>query len=103
MEKYDIALFIKGGTDGLNKKEVVTLMDLVKGEEVYPLEISGYNGNSTAMGFISSEAAETLNYDYDASGLKDFIANALEYPDDENSSSAYKFNNLKIFMDYGEL
>ena len=96
-EKYDIALYEIPICDGLTREQIHTLMDKLKNDTMYPIEIEG-GCMSTAMGFILNKAAENLDYDYVLSGLNDFIANILDDMNDETETCEYEFKGLKIWM-----
>ena len=49
------------------------------------------------MGFISTTAAETIDYDYEASGLNTFIGEILGDMTLESPLGVYEFKGLKIF------
>ena len=72
---------------------------MLSGLEAYPLEIGDVNGNSTAMGFITPEAAEKLDYEYDQkSELGLFISSILDDMDKESEDGTYVFKDLRIWM-----
>ena len=50
------------------------------------------------MGFISTVAAETIDYDYEASGLNAFVGEILGDMALESPLGVYKFKGLKIFL-----
>ena len=62
---FEIALIEKPGCDGLTKADIMDLYDLLSQSEAFPVEIGDINGNSAAMGFITPQAAEELQYEYD--------------------------------------
>lgn len=64
----------------------------------YPIELSAYAQESTAMGFISSKAAELIDYDYDSSGLHSYIASILDDMNKENENNEYEFKGIKIWL-----
>lgn len=59
------------------------------GDEAYPLEIGG--SETSAMGFITPEAAEILDYDYEDSGLNDFVSVILGNVNNEPEDGTYEF------------
>lgn len=95
---YDIVLIEKPGELGLTKAEVMDMYDSLNGDEAYPIEIYNCGGGSSAMGFISAIAAETIDYDYEASGLNKFIGEILGDVTLENPLGVYEFEGLKIFL-----
>ena len=98
--KFDIAILEKPDVDGLNKSEMLALYGLLAEDEAYPIEISAKNVNSTAMGFITARAAETLQYMYgNDSGLGDFIASILDDMNLETENHVYSYEGLRIKLD----
>ena len=95
---YDIVLIEKPGELGLTKAEVMDMYDSLNGDEAYPIEIYNCNSESSAMGFISTAAAETIDYDYEASGLNAFVGEILGDMALESPLGVYKFKGLKIFL-----
>ena len=98
---YGVALLEKEACDGLDMAELKTLYACVANneeDEVYPIELEAKHVESSAMGFISKEAANLLDYDYEASGLHDFIASILDDMNNENESQQYSFNGINIYL-----
>ena len=68
-------------------------------EEAFPVEIGDFNGNSSAIGFITPDAAETLQYEYgQESELGWFVAGILDDMDKESENGSYQFNGLNIYI-----
>ena len=82
--KFDIVLLEKPDTDGLNKNEVLIMLDLLNKTEFYPIEFSTTSVNSTAMGFITTDAGNELDYDF--YGLKSFVTKIISDMDNENNA-----------------
>jgi hypothetical protein len=98
---YDIALLEKYETCGLNGYEIHSLYRILQFSgvsEVYPIEIEAKEHESTAMGFISAEAAEKCKYDYKTSGLEDFVASIMDDMEKENESGRYVFKGINILL-----
>lgn len=95
-EYFGITLIEKPNVDGLTKAEVMEMYDQMNGDEGYPLEISGCE--TSAMGFITPEAAEILNYDYQESGLNDFVAVILDDMNNESEDGTYEFRGIRIHL-----
>lgn len=95
---YDIVLIEKPGELGLTKAEVMDIYDSLNGDGAYPIEIYNCSGESSAMGFISTAAAETVDYDYEASGLNAFVGEILGDMALESPLGVYEFKGLKIFL-----
>ena len=97
MKKYGIALIEKPLDKGICRSEVMDLFDRLEKPEAFPLEIE--EEASVAMGFITPDAAESLNYDYKGSGLKYFIGNILADMESEPESREYEFAGIKIWLE----
>ena len=96
---FDVALWEKPGCLGLTKADTLSLFELLKADEAYPMEISQSDGDSTAMGFITAEAAERLQYEYDEnSGLGQFLSGILGDMDLETPDHIYDYQGLRIAM-----
>jgi len=95
---FDIVLKEKPFVEGLVKSEIVDLLDMCNNPEVYPIELEARDHECSAMGFISVDAADLLVYDYEATGLHDFIANILDDMENENESCVYEFKDLLIYL-----
>lgn len=95
---YDIVLIEKPGESGLTKAEVMDMYDSLNGDEAYPIEIYNCSGESSAMGFISTAAAEAINYDYEASGYPKFVGKILGDMTLESPLGIYEFKGLKILL-----
>lgn len=95
-EYFGITLVEKPNVDGLTKAEVMEMYDQMNGDEAYPLEIS--RCETSAMGFITPEAAEILNYDYQESGLNDFVAVILDDMNNESEDGTYEFRGIRIHL-----
>lgn len=93
-QTYGIMLIEKPEVEGLTKSEVMQMYDQMDADEAYPLEISGCE--TSAMGFITKDAAKILDYDYEESGLKDFVATILNDMNNESIDGIYKFRGIKI-------
>ena len=97
IKTFDIVLIEKPNCDGLTKSDVTSLYDTLNGYEAYPIEIGDKNGNSTAMGFITTYAAEQLAHDYDQnSALASYISLILDDMDQESENGIYEFEGLSI-------
>ena len=101
--KYDVVLIEKENCRGLTKTEATNLYDILsKAEglpetEGYPVEIMGCEVESSAMGFITPQAAEKLLYEYGQdSGFGEFITVLLDDVDVE--TGAYEYNGLNIWL-----
>lgn len=94
-ETFDIILIEKPCTTGLTKVEILKLCNYFE-NEIYPIEIEAKRAECSAMGFITNEAADSLDFDYAASGLNDFVALILDDMNNESETEAYIFRGLKI-------
>ena len=93
---YGLVLREKYGTDGITKTDVMDMFDMLDGTEAYPIELSAYAQESSAMGFITAGAAELIEYEY--SGLHNYIAHILDDMRRENDSCEYEFKGIKIWL-----
>lgn len=98
-KKFDIVLLEKSVHEygGLDKKEVMKLYDLLKSETGFPLEVDNLGGGSTAIGFITPEAGDKLEWSYDS--LSKFIGNILADMELEKDDHIYRHKGLKIWLD----
>lgn len=95
---YGIALKEKEFTSGLSRNDVIDLFDMLNNVEAYPLELEAKEHECSAMGFITLEAAELFDFDYEASGLHDFIALILDNMENEVENGIYEFKGIKIWL-----
>lgn len=98
-KKYDVVLLEKSVHEagGLSKREVMKLYDLLKSETGFPLELENLGSESTAIGFITPEAGDKLNWCYDS--LNKFIGNILADMELEKDDHIYRHKGLKIWLD----
>ena len=101
MKGYEIVLREKELISGLNRNDVRDLFDMLNGTEAYPIELEARQHECSAMGFITPSAAELLYYDYEESGLHDFIALILDNMENESNGCSYEFRGLTIWMSRG--
>lgn len=95
--KFGIALKEKPGMDGLTKQDVAELYDMLDGEEAFPLELEPDFVESSAMGFITPEAAEALEYEYQT-GLREFVVNILDDMENESEDGTYEYKGIRIHL-----
>lgn len=96
--KYGIVLKEKPFLEGLSREDVIGLFDILDDTQAYPIELEAKRCESSAMGFISPEVADYFEYDYNTSGLRDFIATILEDMNNESDTFEYEFKGIKIWM-----
>ena len=98
MEKYDVVLIEKAGDDGITKLEISTMIDMLKGNEFYPIEYTFSDQpvyEVYAMGFIEKSAAASIGYEYgETSPLSYFIGNEIVKTDGHEWD--LDFNGLTI-------
>ena len=92
--KYDVVLMEKPGVDGLTKEEIIDLFGFLNGKYVYPVEIEATKVESVAMGFITTRAANELNYIYN--DLNSFVANILNDMNNETQDGVYELPNYGL-------
>ena len=96
---FEIALIEKPGCEGLTRTEVMDLHDMLSRPEAFPIEIGDINGNSSAIGFITPQAAEELQYEYGQdSELGQFISAILDDMTKESEDGTYVFKDLRVWM-----
>ena len=98
MAKFGIVLKEKPGEDGLTRDDIVELLYLMDTEaEFYPVEFMAHCHECCAMGFITTDAANELDFEYDEnSDIRDFIANILDDMDLETENGEYDFGVILI-------
>ena len=104
MAKYDVALLEKPAEDGLTRTEIEMLLDKLETKSkplsVYPIEIENSAGESSAMGFITTEGAEKICFMYDdSSELGCKIRSILADMDNERPDKTYQFGDITVFLD----
>lgn len=94
--KYDIVLIESDGC--LLKDSYIALMEMVNGDRMIPIEFEAKHAECSAMGFISEEAADQLEFDFD--GLRDYLGRIMDDMNLENSEYTYEYEGLSIYMGY---
>lgn len=95
-KKYDVALVEKPGVSGLAKDEILGLLEAMGSKEVYPVEFFAKEHESSAMGFVDASSMNSIDYDYDGSGLSAFVADILDDVEKETPTGEYSFKGLSI-------
>lgn len=98
---FDLVLIEKDFVNGLTFSDIHFLLNKFGSKEnvqLYPFELQATCQECVAMGFITPEAADTLDYDYNASGLSDYIDSILNDMQKESQNHVYSFQNLKIWL-----
>lgn len=96
---FALVLYERYGETGLGRQEVIELLDKLDEDiEVFPIEITANEHESSAMGFITARFASTLNYDYDDSGLTKFVAEILDDMEKESPNGEYIFKGHRILL-----
>lgn len=93
---YDIVLIEKPGCDGITLAEIKQIFPMLKDTEAFPIEIEAKEHECSAIGFITSNAADQLNYEYNA--LRTFVANILDDMANETPDNTYSYQNLTIYL-----
>ena len=96
--KYAMVLCEKQSEDGLTKKEAISMIHKLSQEEFYLIEIEAKHHECSAMGFITAEFANNFEYDYETSGLSDFISEILDDMDKESTSGIYMFKGQPVLL-----
>ena len=96
---YGIALRKTELVAGLTRNDVVDLFDMLDSNQAYPIELMAREKEHSAQGFITPEAAKELEYEYEESGLRDFIADILDgNVEVEGDNSTFWFKGIKIWL-----
>lgn len=96
--KYDVVLIEKPFFEGILFLEIKSLFNLLLTDEVYPIEIQS-NCESSAMGFITSEAADKIDYAYETNTYFEcFVKDILDDIDKESEDHIYEYRGLKIWL-----
>ena len=96
---YGIALRKTEFVDGLTIADVNDLFDMLNSVVAYPIELLAREKECSAQGFITPEAAKELGYEYEESGLRDFIADILDgNVEVEGDNSTFWFKGIKIWL-----
>lgn len=99
--KFDVALIEKPFFNGLSFADVIRLFSLLSIDEtgeVYPIEIQS-DCQSSAMGFITSEAADKIDYAYEMNTYFGcFVRDILNDMNKESKDCMYEYRGLKIWL-----
>lgn len=95
---FSLVLHEKQADTGMIRSEAIDLIDMLSDGEFLPIEIEAKQHESIAVGFITFEFADKLNFDYEGSGLNKFIANILDDMDNEREDCIYDFADEKIWL-----
>ena len=100
MGNFNAAFIEKYGEDGLNREEVNKLLDMLPdGAKVYPLEMFAREAESSAMGFITPDAADRLDYDTSQhSGFGKFVSGILDDMDKESPDHTYEYKGIRFWL-----
>lgn len=90
---YDVVLMERPLDDGLTKNEIFELLEKTDGS-IIPLDIVG--DYSSAMGFITLDAADQLNYDFDA--ISEYVKTIINDMENESEDCTYKFDVCTIWL-----
>ena len=74
------------------------MLPLLEADEFLPIEIEANYLEYSAIGFITTEAANILDFDYEESGLHDFIAVLLDDRTRNAEIREYDFRGIKIYL-----
>jgi len=92
--KFDVVLYERELDDGLDRIEIQELLDLCKTTKVIPLEIQGEY--STAMGFITLEMAESMNYNLDP--FEEYVKSILDDMENETENHEYEYDVFRMYL-----
>ena len=99
LQSCDVVLRERPHDTGLTKDDIDDLYSRLNPHdtyrhEVFPIEFQGES--SAAMGFISTKASETLDYNHD--GLEQFIVSILNDMEKESTICRYEYEGIKIWL-----
>lgn len=81
---------------GLDSADISDMMRKLGETEVYPVEFFAAEHESSAMGFITAECAEALDYDYQE--LEKYVAGILDDMEKETEDGLYLFHGFTIML-----
>ena len=91
------AAFVQKPLDeGITVEEITKLVGRLECEQVIPIEVQA--NSSCAIGFISLDAADELNYDYD--NLIRNVSEVIEDMDNETEYGNYDFDGFPVYIGY---
>ena len=93
---FDVVLIERPGETGLSLSEVIMAYSKLNDNDAYPMEIFAAKQECSAMGFITRNAANVLDFDYKCSGFEHFIAEILDDMHNETPDGVYTFKDLRI-------
>lgn len=94
---FSLVLCQKSVDDGLTRDEVIRMMDkLPEGVQFLPVDLEV--NEDCAMGFITMEFADRLDYSYNVSGLTEFVADVFDRMDEGSREIACEFSGAKIWL-----
>ena len=98
--QYDVVLKKKEGIHGLDRKDVLQMLDLIGSEEFYPIEIFGLDEEASLMGFITKEAAEKVGYSYNDQDahFSTFICDIVNEHEKYTEQKEFVFHGIKIWL-----
>ena len=82
--------------EGITVAEITELVGKLECEQVIPIEAQA--NSSCAIGFISLDAAEELDYDYD--NLIRNVSEVIEDMDNETEYGNYDFDGFPVYIGY---
>ena len=93
--EFDLVLKIKSENHGLERRDVLIMLDLIGSEQFYPLEIDCDETVLSIMGFVTIEAAEKLAYSYN-DPYSDFVIFITNILNSDEKNDVYNFQDIKI-------
>lgn len=91
-----VCLIEKPGEHGLDGADISGMMRKLGEMEVYPVEFFAAEHECSAMGFVTAEFAEVLEYDYQE--LAKYVAGILDDMDQESEDGLYPFHGFTIML-----
>lgn len=96
--KFDVALLEKAGEEGLTREEAISLIDKLREDYFYPIELLANVNEYSAMGFITVQTADRMDFDYESSGLHKFLASLMDDREYRTEDGAYEYHGVDIFL-----
>lgn len=91
-----VCLMEKPGKRGLDGTDISRMMQELRGTEVYPVEFFAAKHECSAIGFITAEFAEVLEYGYQE--LAKYVAGILDDLEKATADGLYLFHGFTIML-----
>lgn len=95
---YSMVLHEKPLDEAFIKSELCDMIDKLDSYNFLLIEIDNPNGGSVAMGVISMDFADKMDFDYRKYGLYSFIGEILADVNKEREDCTYEFKGKRIWL-----